>query len=81
MMATGEDEMLPLDPKCPGCGGQHDATEVFDGSERRCFSCDRLLVCVTYTDGTADMQLVHKEPPTLTGRQQTRARWRRMGRR
>lgn len=75
------DSDLPLDPTCPACKRPHDVTDVFDGSERHCISCDALLVCVTYTDGTAEMRRVSEPALELTGRQRTRLRWRKTGRR
>lgn len=76
-----DDHDLPLDPTCPACKGPHDVDQVFDGSERYCGSCDALLVCVTYTDGTAEMRLVRDPVIEMTGHQRTRARWRKTGRR
>jgi hypothetical protein len=76
-----DEELLPLDPTCPACGHPHDVGEVFDGSDRYCAECDAYLVCVTYTDGSARMELVRQPAPELTGRQRTRLLWERRGRR
>lgn len=81
-----EDETLPpLDPTCPVCKKPHHVyDEVFDGSERQCRSCGHVLVCVIYTDGSSSMELYWEDPLcriVRTGRQRTRARWAKQGRR
>ena len=79
LAATPLEELLALDPTCPYCGGGSNVTDVYDGSERHCYQCKRLLVAVEYIDGS--MRLVGREPEALTGRKRTRALWRRRGRR
>lgn len=79
--AKQDDETLTLDPTCPVCKGTHDVDEVFDGSERQCGNCGHTLVCVTYMDGSAYMQIYPSDRVERTGRQRTRARWNRQGRR
>jgi hypothetical protein len=37
---------------CPHCKQTVDADDVRDGTEVRCLGCDRVYVCVAYTDGT-----------------------------
>ena len=84
MSVESDEDLLELDPLCPACGQHHNATDVFDGSERHCYSCDELLVAVEWTDGTMSMRRV-REPPivpvALTGRQRTRRLWQTRGRR
>lgn len=37
---------------CPTCEQSVDADDVFDGSEVRCFGCDRFYTCVQYVGGS-----------------------------
>ncbi len=75
--------LLALDPICPLCKREHDVGEIFDGQGRNCASCGRYLVASANNDGTMDMLdgggngIVD----TRAGRERTRARWRRQGRR
>ena len=76
-----DDESLPLSPYCPHCGGDHDIGEIFSGGAERCDSCGALLQA--YDDGQRMLLFVEKQPPAraLSGRQRTRALWRKRGRR
>lgn len=77
--------LLDLDPTCPLCKREHDVGEIFDGHGIDCASCGRFLVAVACGElGTMSMQPGDSGPhmpDTRTGRQRTRARWRRQGRR
>lgn len=75
--------LLVLDPICPLCKGAHDVGEILDGHGRDCGGCGRYLVAIAWDDGT--MTMVNGGGNGIvdmrTGRQRTRARWRRQGRR
>ncbi len=78
-----EDELLPLDSTCPFCGVHSDCSEIYDGCEWDFRNCGKTLVAVAWANGT--MTLCKPDPRTpadgRTGRERTRARWRRTGRR
>lgn len=80
------DDLCPFDPMCPWCRKDSDPGERFDGEHYRCGSCGRPVVAVCYVDkdGNHDfaVDMVRREPhDERTGRQRTRARWSRQGRR
>lgn len=81
-----DEELLELDPTCPWCGenvGYYDI--AFDGTEHECRECDRPVVAAEWNDATMSWLKVEPEPrrppDPRTGRQRTRALWRRKGRR
>lgn len=79
--ASDADELLPFDGTCPACAGQSEPGQRYDGEEYRCGGCGVRLVAVAYQHemrcGLVDRGAVDGR----TGRQTTRARWTRRGRR
>jgi hypothetical protein len=76
-----DEPLLPLDPHCPHCKDLHDIGEIYSGGAERCDSCDALLQAAD--DGEVMWLFVEKYPavPPRTGRQRTRSRWSKQGRR
>ncbi len=73
-------DVVPFDDTCPHCRRSAELGEVFDGSWRRCPHCGKWVVAIAWTDET--MSLISGEPESpMTGRQRTRALWRKRGRR
>lgn len=75
-------ESARFDSSCPHCNGPHDIAEIFDGGSERCRSCGALLQGASSADGTFWLW-IEKDPPRAppTGRERTRAQWRKRGRR
>lgn len=85
--ADGE-PMLPLDPTCPHCHYPCDIGEIFDGGSHRCEDCGALLQATAFGPSPQRphgfmLMTIERLPPQkpLTGRQRTRRRWARQGRR
>ncbi len=77
------DDLFPLDSRCPWCGKDTDVGETFDGHDTDCASCGKRVVAVAYDDFMM-MQRAYG-PASLdrrpNDRKATRARWQRQGRR
>lgn len=83
-MDRGDEPSIPLNGTCPVCGRHANTGDMFDGERKSCGSCGRMLVAVVWADDwdRDTMSLVAVGPgDTRTGRQRTRARWRKQGRR
>lgn len=73
---------VPFNATCPWCGGRSDFGDSYDGERRGCRSCGKPVEAVLWSDDT--MSLVRTgfgAGDWRTGRQRTRARWARQGRR
>lgn len=84
MSEPDDDTLLDLNPGCPACGKHGGVGEVLDGGMHNCVHCGRLLIAIAYADGTMMMLLAQDDrilPDLRTGRQITRSRWKRQGRR
>lgn len=84
MSAELEDAPVLYPTECPHCGEPHEIEgESFEGYAETCIACRALLQLAFSGDGTIAWWFVEKPPPLrpMTGRQRTRRRWRRQGRR
>ena len=86
-MSGDDDDLIPFDATCPSCHVHSDVGEIFDGGEHHCGNCGALLNAVAFGASpehpNGHMIMVAQREPAqqLTGRQRTRKRWARTGRR
>lgn len=76
------DDVIHFDGKCPHCFENADVGEIFDGEHRNCANCGGRVCGVSWNDGTFSLVAVDRgATDRRTGRQRTRNRWARQGRR
>ncbi len=82
-LAADEDRaVLGLDATCPYCKRHSDVGEAFEGQLYRCGHCGKRIFAYVLSDDTMIMGAGETTPSSFsTGRQRTRALWRKRGRR
>lgn len=83
---SSDPDLIPFEDLCPYCKHSTDAGERFDGEHYRCGHCGKRVFAYSASglDGVSVMYVGCGEntPSSFTtGRQRTRARWRKQGRR